>query len=53
MYWYEHIDGTVHQKPDIVVDMAGGPRVYFEGPLVKRWWWEPDEIRIWEAGEAE
>jgi hypothetical protein len=46
-YYYEHTDGTIHFKPLIVVDMAGGPRAYFEGPFVKRWWklekgYEPD-----------
>ncbi len=44
-YCYEHVDGTIHHKPDIVVDSAGGPAEYFAGPFVKRWWYEapPDE----------
>ena len=40
MYYYEHIDGTIHKKPTIVVDMGGGPYVYFDSPFVKRWWKE-------------
>lgn len=39
-YYYEHVNGTVHRKPDIVVDMGGGPHSYFSGPYVKRWWYE-------------
>lgn len=42
-YFYEHADGSIHQKPSIVVDMAGGPREYFTGPFIKRWWVEIQE----------
>lgn len=31
-YFYEHIDGSIHAKPDIVVGMAGGP----EGTTLER-----------------
>lgn len=38
MYYYEHVDGETIPKPDIVVDMAGGPLEYFNSPFVARWW---------------
>ncbi len=41
-YFYEHSNGEVIRKPDIVVDMGGGPADYFDSPMVKRWWHEPD-----------
>lgn len=37
-YYYEHTDGSIHWKPDRVVEMGGGPYEYFQGPFVKRWW---------------
>lgn len=40
MYYYKHINGTIHKKPDIVVDMGGGPNSYFKSPFVQRWWYE-------------
>ena len=43
MYFYEHINGKIIQKVDFVVESAGGPSSYFEGPFVKRWWHEKDE----------
>jgi len=45
MYYYEHTDGSTISKPDIVVDMAGGPDDYFDSPFVVRWWYydEDDE----------
>lgn len=43
MYYYEHVNGTIHTKPDIVVDMGGGPGEYFAGPFVKKWWHLKDE----------
>ena len=39
-YFYEHTNGEIIKKPDIVVDMDGGPDIYFDSPFVKRWWWE-------------
>ena len=42
VYFYEHINGRVIMKPSIVVDMAGGPNIYFESPSCKRWWVEYD-----------
>lgn len=42
MYFYEHVNGTIHQKPDIVVDYSG-PHEYFDSPYVKRWWHEEDD----------
>ncbi len=56
MYFYEHKNGTIHRKPDRVVEMADGPFMYFESPFVKRWWHEKDETRedaIIEATRAE
>lgn len=44
-YFYEHVDGSIHRKPDIVVDAGGGPRDYFNSPFVKRWWHEEDRPR--------
>lgn len=41
-YFYEHTNGTIHRKPDCVVDDGGGPCKYFDSPFCKRWWWEPD-----------
>jgi hypothetical protein len=38
-YWYIHTDGSIHFKPERVVDMGGGPGEYFTGPFVKRWWY--------------
>ena len=43
MYFYEHVNGSIIEKVDSVVDSAGGPHVYFEGPFVKRWWHEEEE----------
>ena len=38
-YYYEHVNGTIHYKTELVVDMMGGPNIYFEGPFVKHWWY--------------
>ncbi len=38
MYHYEHTNGQKIPVPEVVVDMAGGPKPYFESPYVKRWW---------------
>lgn len=45
MYFYEHVNGTIISKPDFVVNSAGGPSIYFEGPFVKRYWHEEDKAR--------
>jgi hypothetical protein len=37
-YFYEHTNGEIIKKPQIVVQMAGGPHEYFNSPFVKRWW---------------
>lgn len=37
MYVYIHTNGTSHSRPDIVIDMAGGPSEYFEGPFIANW----------------
>lgn len=37
-YYYEHVNGGVIWKPLWIVDMGGGPQVYFDSPFVKRWW---------------
>lgn len=36
-YYYIHQNGTRHEKPAIVVEMAGGPCEYFDSPFVKEW----------------
>lgn len=38
MYYYLHVNGEVIYKPNVVVDMGGGPEMYFEGPFVQKWW---------------
>ena len=42
-YIYEHINGTRIRTPFLVVNMGGGPREYFAGPMVRQWWREGDE----------
>ena len=38
-YYYEHVDGSVHFKPFVVVETGfDGPEDYFDSPFVKRWW---------------
>lgn len=44
-YYYEHTNGKIISKPDIVVDMSGGPDIYFHSDFVKRWWHE-DENKL-------
>lgn len=45
-YVYEHVNGTIHRKPALVVDSGGGPWEYFNSPFVKKWWREKeDEVR--------
>lgn len=45
-YYYLHANGEIIRKPAIVVDPVG-PREYFSGPFVQKWWhaseW-PDDI---------
>ena len=41
-YYYEHANGSIHWKPFIVVEMAGGPTDYFDSPYVVRWWIVPE-----------
>jgi hypothetical protein len=36
-YEYEHVNGTKHRKPLIVVEMGGGADEYFNSPFVKSW----------------
>ena len=43
MYFYQHTNGSIIQKPDIVVHMGGGPEEYFDSPFVERYWYIPDE----------
>jgi len=50
-YYYEHINGVVKWKPEFVVDMGGGPEVYFDSPFSKRWWKVGADGRQEEAGE--
>ncbi len=44
-YFYQHSEGNIIRKPEIVVDMAGGPFEYFFGPFVKSWWTESDFLQ--------
>ena len=37
MYVYEHINGTYHFKPDVVVRTMGAP-TYFDSDFVKEYW---------------
>ena len=53
MYYYEHENGSVIQKPDYVVNMAGGPAAYFDSPFCKRWWHETDGLLQTKEGELE
>ena len=46
MYYYRHVNGTVISKSDVVVNMAGGPEIYFEGPFVEKWWYVKDSSGI-------
>ncbi len=41
MYVYLHENGNYIKKPDRVVEgLSGeiGPEIYFEGPMVQKWW---------------
>ena len=42
MYYYEHTNGEIISKPDIVVDGIGC-KEYFDSPFVKRYWYEASE----------
>lgn len=39
MYIYIHTNGMPHIKPDGVVEMGGGPDVFFDSPFVERWYY--------------
>lgn len=39
MYVYIHTNGTAHTRPDIVIEMAGGPQEYFAGPYIADWFY--------------
>lgn len=41
MYYYEHTNGEIISKPDIVVDCIGAKN-YFESDFVVKWWHEED-----------
>ncbi len=45
MYYYEHTNGTVIEKPDYVVDTWGPPEEYFNSPLCVRWWHETEPVK--------
>ena len=36
-YFYIHTNGVRFEKPALVVEMGGGPHVYFDSPFVKQW----------------
>mgnify|MGYP000934329936 CR=1 FL=1 len=38
VYFYVHKNGKIIFKPITVVNMAGGPKKYFDSPFVKGWW---------------
>lgn len=40
-YYYRHTNGTIHVKPDVVVDPIG-PEDYFDSPFCAEWWYEED-----------
>ena len=44
IYYYEHINGTIHKKPAIAVETGGSPSEYFNSPFVKKWWCEVEEV---------
>lgn len=44
-YFYQHANGAIIEKPDLVVESGGGPRAYFTGPFVRCWWQESDLLR--------
>ena len=44
VYRYEHTNGEIITKPALVVEMGGGPFVYFDSPFVKRWWEDVTEL---------
>jgi hypothetical protein len=44
-YFYQHSEGSIIEKPAVVVHAAGGPGDYFTGPFVKAWWFESDLLR--------
>jgi hypothetical protein len=43
-YFYEHSNGSIIEKPTIVVKSVG-PWEYFSGPFVRSWWFENDLLR--------
>lgn len=44
-YFYVHSNGSIIEKPDIVVDRGGGPFAYFDSPFVREWWQESHWLR--------
>jgi hypothetical protein len=44
-YFYQHSNGSIIEKPAVVVEAAGGPGEYFSGPFVRDWWQENDLLR--------
>lgn len=43
MYYYEHVEGQILKKPDIVCESGTTPCEYFASPFVKRWWYVNDK----------
>lgn len=43
MYYYEHTNGTIIEKPDYVVDTWGPAEEYFNSPYCVKWWHVKDE----------
>lgn len=37
-YFYEHTNGSIIEKPQIVAQMGGGSHEYFDSPFVVKWW---------------
>jgi len=45
MYYYEHTNGTIIEKPDYVVDTWGPPEEYFNSSKCVRWWYEGEATK--------
>lgn len=44
-YFYQHSEGSIIEKPALVVDAGGGPWDYFNSPFCEAWWFENDLLR--------
>ena len=47
VYKYEHTNGEIITKPQVVVEsMPGGAFEYFDSPFVRRWWKEDKDGNV-------